>query len=908
MANQTDLKLRFLFWGPCLVALFVCFCLVGICTGSAMGDESRPTPASQQSHPADQHSRISETASRSATPTYVYRSWFWTAIAALIAVCSVSILMARALMRIKKAEAALKKSESLFKQIAGNIREVFWVGTPDFRRLDYISPAYETIWGRSCESLYKDPLSLMEGLFPHDREAVMDFIGKDKTTLFDGATFPEFRIVRPDGAIRWIHARTFTIKDANSSDDLIVGIGQDTTRRKFFEASFRESEEKWRSLMENSPDHIMLMDLDGHILFANRSFMGIEKPDLIVKTLVSLISPEFEPVVRACMEGVVARGKSDACQVENNGANGKSLYFELRMGPVTVNDQTVAVAVNSTEITDRVYQEKVLLESEAFHRTFFNDAPTGIAIQDFSPIEASVQALKGAGVKDLQSYLMSHPDEVSRLGKQVTLVKVNQALVDLYKAPSERAMLGSLCKVFKGNDRQHFIDQVVAFTGGQDRYQGEARNVDFRGNTLHLIIRKAVIQREVNGLSKILTSLVDVTPTKAAEKERELLMLQLQQAQKMEAIGTLAGGVAHDFNNILSIILGNAELSLADIPQENPARLNIQEIRSASLRAKDIVRQLLGFSRKTEQILKPIHLIPVVEEAVKFLRATIPANIGIYPALSVDDDVIRADATQIHQIMINLFTNASHAMEETGGSLTVRADNVELNHSLAGPIHSVPSGRYVRMTVADTGTGIPDEVKRRIFDPYFTTKEVGKGTGMGLSMVHGIMKNSGGGIVLNTKPGEGTTFELYFPLVNLSAQAASSREEDIPTGTERILFVDDEEMIVELYGKILDRLGYRVSTCTDPSQALSLLDADSTAFDMVITDMTMPGMTGDQLVQGIREIHPTLPVVLCTGYSKRLSKEKAKALAISAVLDKPVVLKKLAIAIRQVLDHARGDS
>ena len=375
MANRKAKKHRLLLPGIGLVTLVICLCLVGIGIGSAASGESPPVRASQQPHPEEHHPRISANDDHGIT-SYVHFAWFWAAIAAFMVTGIVSLLMARALLRRQKAEAALKRSESQFRQIAENIRDVFWVGTPDFRRLDYVSPAYETIWGHSCESLYKDPLSWMESLFPHDRQVVLDFIDKNQTIPFsDGAAFPDFRIVRPDGDIRWIHARMHTIKDGNGRDDLIVGIGQDVTRSKFFDASLRESEEKWRSLMENSPDHIMLMDLDGHVLFANRSFMGMKKADLMGKSIEKVIPFGFGQLVQSCRKKVVLLGKPDSCCVESMDEQGSKTYFELRMGPVSVNNQTVAVAVNSTEITDRVNQEKALQESEAFHRTFFENSP-----------------------------------------------------------------------------------------------------------------------------------------------------------------------------------------------------------------------------------------------------------------------------------------------------------------------------------------------------------------------------------------------------------------------------------------------------------------------------------------------------------------------------------------------------
>ena len=400
----------------------------------------------------------------------------------------------------------------------------------------------------------------------------------------------------------------------------------------------------------------------------------------------------------------------------------------------------------------------------------------------------------------------------------------------------------------------------------------------------------------------IISTVRDITDRKRAEKERLALEAQLQQAQKMESIGTLAGGIAHDFNNILGIILGNAELAMDDVPEWNPANFNLKEIRTASLRAKDVVRQLLSFARKTRIEKKPTNIVPIIKESLKLLRSSIPTSIDIHRNIPADIDTILADSTQINQVLINLCTNANHAMPD-GGNIDVTLKNVALNENAAGQYTDLNPGRYVNLTVSDTGHGIPREDIDRIFDPYFTTKEVGKGTGMGLAVVHSIVTEHNGIMTVKSELGKGTTFTIFFPVVEKEAVIETKTDERLPVGNEKILFIDDEPSIVNIARQMLERLGYEVAAKMSSTEALELFRSKPAQFDLVITDLTMPKMTGDKLVKEILNIRPDIPIILCTGFSEKIDEKIAKEIGASDYLEKPIDQHDFAFKVRKVLDQ-----
>ena len=389
--------------------------------------------------------------------------------------------------------------------------------------------------------------------------------------------------------------------------------------------------------------------------------------------------------------------------------------------------------------------------------------------------------------------------------------------------------------------------------------------------------------------------------------ERKRLEDQLLQVQKMEAIGTLAGGIAHDFNNILAVILGYAEL--ANLASEDAkVKYNLLQSIKAAQRAKDLVQQILAFSRQGRQERKPLNVKPIIKEGIKFLRSSLPATIEIRQNIIEGDlGTIEADPTQVYQVLMNLCTNAAHAMGESGGILEISLRKVKMDGGTSAAALGIEPGSYLRLRVSDTGHGMPPEILKRIFDPYFTTKKVGKGTGLGLAVVHGIVKSHGGGIAVSSEPGKGTTFDIYFPRMNApKASLVIEKPEPLPLGEqEEILLVDDEQLIVEIGQGMLEHLGYRVVVRTSSVEALELFRAKADQFDLVITDMTMPNLTGDKLAKELMDIRPDIPIILCTGFSEYISEEKAKALGIQEFVMKPLVMKDLAKAVRRALDSRK---
>ncbi len=640
--------------------------------------------------------------------------------------------------------------------------------------------------------------------------------------------------------------------------------------RRRSDRELRDSEEHFRLLFDQAPTGMAIHDLAGRYRRVNRAFcqtVGRRAEELLATRFQDITHPDDRAAGEALDRRLLAEGLPFA-ELEKRylRPDGAVVHALLRVAVLRdPGGQPPQLIAQVVDITERK-QAELLQQSERRFRRLVENLPRGAA------------------------YIEGESIFVNKAAEEITGYSRHQiTTLDQWF----RALYGEEHRTIR---RQYERDREAGFPTSRTvhirRRDGRLRQVEF-----------AAYEDDQCQI----WVLHDVTDRRRAQEALRRSEAQLRQAQKMEAIGTLAGGVAHDFNNILTAITGYTHLALAKVAADSRAGYNLRQVLTAGKRARDLVSQILTFGRRGEGERGPVSLEEIVREASTLLRATLPAGIVIEhdlrtAASALPTDTIHGDATQIQQVLMNLGTNAGHAMRETGGTLSVSLEETAVTPQIAVCHPALRAGRrYLRLVVRDTGDGIPAGVKERIFEPFFTTKKIGEGTGLGLAVVHGIVADHGGAIAVESAEGQGTSFEIFLPRVDAAATPQAEPEGPPPTGDERVLLIDDEEAVVEIYHEYLTSLGYRVEPRTDSRQAYEDFRAAPWSFDLVITDQAMPGMTGETLAGKLLAVRPELPIVLCTGFSHTVSREQALAAGIRAYLMKPFEPRELAETVRSVL-------
>jgi len=677
----------------------------------------------------------------------------------------------------------------------------------------------------------------------------------------------------------------FTLNSIEILEGIASHIGGAMTRKQAEEA-LRAEQTRLTNIIDFLPDATFAIDTAGRVIIWNKAMeemTGLPAVEMIGKGHYAYAIPFFGEQRKLLIDLIFAESEEIATIYPHSTREGdtlvaqtfcKSIYrdagawFFAKASPLRDQFGNITGAIESIrDITDSKQTEEELRAAVARFKALFN------ATAD------SVILVKPDGI-----ILDLNENAAYRRNADKNVMR-GQSLFDFL--PQESAAV-----------RRRAIDQVLK--------EGKLVQYDEPRDDKLYSIRLFPIRDDQGNVVQVASFSKDITESLQAEEKNRELQAQLIQAQKMEAIGTLAGGIAHDFNNILGSILGYTEIAIDCIPTESVAAKYLKNVLKSGHRAAALVKQILAFSRQAKTESGPLNPAQIVKEAVNFLRPSLPSTIEIRSQMDTACSLIFADPTQVHQIMMNLCTNAFHAMEQAGGILNISLKDERLSREDLQHQPDVQPGTFVVLSIGDTGPGIAPEILNRIFDPYFTTKEVGKGTGMGLSIVHGIVTNYGGFITIDNNLDKGAVFRVYFPAIDDEIVSETEHDEAIPSGTGHVLFVDDEGILTELGKAILESLGYSVTVQTSSLKALATFQERPYQFDAVITDQTMPGMTGMDLAKKILQVRPDIPIILCTGYSTLINEKQAKAEGIREFALKPLIKPEIAALLKKVLSQEKA--
>ena len=763
----------------------------------------------------------------------------------------------------------VQREEERYRSIFENAIYGIFQTSPDVRFLT-VNLALSRILGYdSPENLMTSVTDIQTPIYADPQERARFLREMDERGFVSGF---ETRFLKKNGSRIWVSLNARSVSDSTGKLLYFEGAVTDINDRKLAEEKLKRAERQNELILNCADEGIYGIDMKERFSFVNPAAarrLGYNAEELIGKPCHALIHhtrqdgnpfPKEECLIHRVLTDGIGFRETDHVFWRKDGS-----FFPVEYTCTSIMEEgrIRGAVVAFMNIGERKKAEDALKQSEERMRLIIEALPIGIRIvQHGSHVYANPALIRMFGYADnnemegVSVEAIYTPEDRERVGQAIADIQAGKSPSPVYEATG----LTKDDKPFDVTVRLTLID-----------YRGEPANLFF---------------------------MTDVSSEK-------VLRAQLFRAQKMEAIGTLAGGIAHDFNNILGIIMGNAEMALFDNPEESPTYDYMQKVTKAAFRARDLVQQILTFSMQSEHEQMPINIAPIIREALKLLRSSIPSTIEIRQTVDVPfaEDFVLGDPTQIHQILMNFCTNSAHAMRVTGGILEIKYSSIDFSSVDSARPSDLNPGSYLVLTVSDTGHGMSKDVMEHIFEPYFTTKKHGEGTGLGLAVVHGIVKKHAGVITVTSIPGKGATFNIFFPKwCGNSVQPEKERHAQLQRGIESILLVDDEQALLQVMCQMLERLGYTVVPKSSAVAALEEFRAQPDAYDLVITDQTMPKMTGIELSKQLMAIRPNLPVILCTGFSDTLTPEKRRAVGIRALVMKPMIMNDIASTIRKVLN------
>ena len=733
----------------------------------------------------------------------------------------------------------------------------------------YLDPSIKAMLGYDIFEIKNNITEWFKLIHPDDVKMV-----KNKTNAFIKGEISayeiEYRMLGKDGDIHWFCCRGTLIKDADSKASILLGTLTDMTRRKDLEETWR----RFEFIINASMELITMIDRDYIHITANEAYcraFGKTRSTIEGKNVRMVWGSEIFKVLKQKLAQCFSGEINDPFW-EFTGRDQRFYRMTFNAYLDTQKQVTHAVIVTH-DITSKKDSEDALRNSEERFRATFEQAAVGMGL----------------------------------IQRNYHIIKLNRCFCEILGYSGDDLQGISIFDLIFQKDLdapeyQKLVSGEINSFSMEARYIRKDRSIVW-GNTTATLVRNA---RDEPKYFIILFE--DITKLKTTEQTKRNLETQLQHSQKIQAIGTLAGGIAHDFNNILTPIMVNTEMSLMDVPQEGHLHDQINAILKAARRAKDLVKQILTFSRQNEIEGEPLEVQLIIKEVLKLMSATLPSNIEIHPLYYplIGSGYVKVDPTKIHQILMNLCTNAAHAMSK-GGVLEVSLSDTYLDQRSDTSLAELNQGHYIILKVTDTGHGMTSHIMERIFDPYFTTKVKDEGTGLGLAVLHGIVTGYGGTIRVSSKPGQGSVFTIFLPEIQKSEHGKCAQmQAAIPKGKEKILFVDDDAAVLESVPKMLQRLGYQVLAAQDPQEALHRFKAEYEDFDLIITDYGMPKMNGVMFSRQALSICPGIPIILCSGFADKISTPEIKAAGIVEFIMKPVVMSEIALSIRRAIEFKKN--